>query len=175
MNMTNIELLLRTSDFTGMTVMANDTGKKQHGQVSDVVVDKNNKLLAFFINSDDPNVAKAFKFQDIKEIIGRTVFVKKAESILPAKDVIKFEDDKQESMVQKKLVTDDGKELGEVKDFYFDIKTGEAKEIEYSSNGIVSRVEPAKMKQKEELIEIKVKNKKGNPIKKIVESIKEAV
>lgn len=49
--------------------------------------------------------------------------------------------------------------------------------IEYSSNGTISRIEPAKMKQKEELIEIKVKNnaKGGNSIEKIVTSIKEKI
>ncbi len=183
--MADLDLLLKTSDFTGMPIISSENGK-QIGIISDVVVDpKKQKISAFLIGNDNPQDAQALSFKDVTEVVSNTIFVKNNQSIKPANQAVKFDQQngKSSQLVKQKVVSKKGEELGEVVDFYFDATKGDVKQVEYKTgqNGQGERVrlETKEIKFKENFVEVKPKKQSSsqeeNPISKAVNSIKEKI
>lgn len=183
--MANIDILLRTTDFTGMPVISIKSGQ-QVAKVSDVVVDtKKRKISAFLLESDDVAHAKAVSFPEVAEIVSNHVYIKDDSVVKPAEEVVKFtkEENQAQQIVQTKVITKEGTELGKLSDLYFDPTKGDVKQIEYQtgSNGDTTRqrLKVGKIEFKKDLVEISPENMKGtedeNPLQKITTSIKEKI
>ena len=179
-------ILLATEDFTGMPIISSDSGQ-QIGQVSDVVVDpQKQQISAFLVGSDNPQQAQAVLFKDVSEIVSNTIFVKDPQAVKPAHQAVKFEQQngKASQLVQQKVVNKQGQELGQVVDFYFDPTKGKVKQVEYKTgqDGQSQRVrlEAKEIKFKNNFVEVKPKEQStsqegGNPITKVVTSLKEKI
>ncbi len=123
----------RFSDVSGVPVICAETGEKA-GTVETVVCKENDRVLGFLVNVG--RLGNRYGFVFMEDVIDAdknlvTVFSKK--NILRKKGIVReYRKNGSWSWLNKKVISDDGKLLGTIKDGVFDVNSGKISEIELS-------------------------------------------
>lgn len=127
---------LKGKEVIGLKVISINDGK-QIGKVEDLIYDpKENKLKAFLIDEGALfKDAKLILREDVKSIGHDAVIIESKEKIIKASKVSHLISNiarGNEYLTKTKIVTENGNDLGNVSDVFFDLKTGKVLALEVS-------------------------------------------
>lgn len=133
-------MLIKGTDVIGLNVFTLDKGEKIE-DVDDIIFDpKENKVRALLVKSKGLlSDSKVILLDDIKSIGKDAVIINSEEALKNASDVpepVSSIANDGVYLTKTKIVTEDGMNLGNVSDIYFDSKTGQVEEIEVSQGGL---------------------------------------